>query len=444
MLALVQPAQSARIQINLRHPGIVRVLTATTRSEVLALVMEYIEGRTLADVIGREMGPIPTERALPLMRQILAALEHAHDQGVIHRDIKPSNILVAEDGTVKVMDFGIAKVVHGADLTRTSSTLGTAAYMSPEQIRGARDVDVRSDIYSVGVTFYEMLAGRTPFDTEGVPFADNDYRIKDAHVNKPPPDPREFYPAIPAAVVAVLMKALAKSPEERYQVVGQMTGALEAAVQKEPGRAQQAAPVAARRKRRKRRKKPGPSPTARRWRAAGAVFFGVVLLIVAFAVSISNSGEDEAAEEGPPPGIVKSPEEPSKEEPAADARAETPPAEQAGKSKRGPEKPKDASSPPSIVGRWYFRDKGDPWAFVRFTSHGSSFRGKFLKILAPNPKERITSVRCVGRKVIVKSRFFGKKGGTARTILRLNSSGNRLTGWSVVDGDRRRVVGIRK
>ena len=216
--------QEARIQVRLRHPNIVRVENFSR--DPLAMIMEYVEGKTLSHVIGREVGPIPFERARPLMLQILAAVEHAHGKGVIHRDLKPSNVLVDGDGAARVMDFGIAKLISGVHLTSTGATLGTPMYMSPEQIKGAKDVDARADIYSLGVTFYEMLAGQAPFEGDGD--SDNDFLIKEAHVRRAPPDPREFYPAIPAGAVEVVLRALAKEPAARYASAGEMLQALEA------------------------------------------------------------------------------------------------------------------------------------------------------------------------------------------------------------------------
>ena len=218
----------ARIQVKLGdHPHIVRVENFSM--DPLATVMEYVEGRSLAEVIENEVGAIPIARALPWMRQVLSAIDYAHGQAepVIHRDLKPSNIMLDANDTVKVVDFGIAKVAQAVQLTRTGATMGTAVYMAPEQFTGAGSVDARADIYSLGVTFYEMLAGRPPFEVDGA--GDSDFRLKLAHMQEIPPDPRKFYPGIPAAAATVVLRCLEKDPDNRYQSIVLLQAALDQA-----------------------------------------------------------------------------------------------------------------------------------------------------------------------------------------------------------------------
>ena len=216
--------QEARIQIELRHPHIVGVLTGITEGPYPAIVMEYVEGRPLDEWLA-ERGAMPEEEARQLFRQVLEALDYAHSRGVVHRDLKPGNILVRPDGTAAVTDFGIAKVLGGSRLTRTGTVMGTAHYMSPEQVLG-RPVDRRSDIYSLGVTLYEALTGRAPFEGDGD--ADSDYAIKEAHVHRPPPDPRGFRPDLSPALSDVLVRALDKRPEGRFGSCREFAAALEA------------------------------------------------------------------------------------------------------------------------------------------------------------------------------------------------------------------------
>ena len=215
--------QEARIQIGLRHSGIVQVHTADTTGAYLALIMEYINGLSLEDVI-QHRGRIPIEEALPLFQQILEAVEYAHNKGIVHRDLKPSNIMVEANGTIKVMDFGIARVLGNSRLTRTGTVMGSAPYMSPEQIQGQKHIDNRTDIYSLGITLYEMITGRTPF--EGKKDSESDFKIKLAHVQEIPPDPRLFIGEIPAHIVKLLMKCLAKSPSKRFQTVREVIDTL--------------------------------------------------------------------------------------------------------------------------------------------------------------------------------------------------------------------------
>ena len=215
----------AKIQVKLRHPNVVKIENFSMDN--LAMVMELVAGSALDEVIGREVGPIPFQRAMPMIQQILAAVGAAHEMNIVHRDLKPSNIIKTPEGKIKVMDFGIAKVLGARGRTRTGTTMGTPDYMAPEQIKGAKDVGPAADIYALGVTFYEMLSGRTPFMMD--PEADSEFEIMEAQVYKKPPDPREFYPGIPEEVVAVVMKALEKKPEDRYQSVEELKYALEQA-----------------------------------------------------------------------------------------------------------------------------------------------------------------------------------------------------------------------
>ncbi len=217
--------QEANIQISLAHPGVVRVLTADTQGEHLALVMEYVEGQSLEQALDRH-GALPQDKALHLFQQVLEAVAYAHGRGVVHRDLKPSNIMVPPDGAAKVMDFGIAKVLGGAKLTRTGTLMGTSFYMSPEQVLGRSDIDHRTDVYSLGVTFFEALTGRLPFDVAPDESTDSDFLVKQAHVQGAPPDPRSIRPDIPEPIALALLRALEKDPVVRFQSCGEFAVAL--------------------------------------------------------------------------------------------------------------------------------------------------------------------------------------------------------------------------
>ncbi len=204
----------ARMMSTLVHSNIVQFRQFIMLPEGLALVMEFVDGRGLDLMIGEETGPIPWEKALPMFKQVLEGVGYAHSKNIIHRDIKPSNIIVTDSGEVKVTDFGIAKVAGQSGLTKTGMQMGTLYYESPEQIRGAKDVDERSDIYSLGMTLYEMLAGRLPFDSSG---GVSEFDITQQIVFKDHVPPDTFYPHIPEWLVNVVSKAIAKKPEDRFQ-----------------------------------------------------------------------------------------------------------------------------------------------------------------------------------------------------------------------------------
>jgi serine/threonine protein kinase len=209
--------QEARVIARLRHPNIVTVYDFGEEQGLTYIVMDYVVGGTLASRLGR---PLPLDTTLHIVEQIGRALDYAHSRGVIHRDIKPSNILMAREDWVLLSDFGIARVMEATvRLTRTGVGVGTPEYMSPEQGQGL-PVDGRSDLYSLGILLYEMLTGYVPFKAE-TPFGTV---LK--HVTDPLPPPRIHNPNIPEAIEAVIVKALAKQPEERYPSVGEMLQAL--------------------------------------------------------------------------------------------------------------------------------------------------------------------------------------------------------------------------
>ena len=184
---LIQRFQAeAKTQAQMNHPNICTLYNFFNHGGQLFMVMEFIEGMNLEQLV-HQRGPIPFPEAIPLFQQALFGLSQAHRMGVIHRDIKPSNIIINRQGIVKVMDFGIARVVGHSRLTRTGLQVGTLYYMCPEQIQG-RDVDFRGDIYALGITLFELLTGSVPFS------ANTDFEIMQAHVKTPPPAPSKVYP----------------------------------------------------------------------------------------------------------------------------------------------------------------------------------------------------------------------------------------------------------
>jgi serine/threonine-protein kinase len=203
----------AKIQRRLQHPNIVQIREFLIDQGKFYIVMEFIEGETLTQHL-RQLGrPMLASEAIPIFRQALEGVGFAHSQGVIHRDIKPSNIMLTRQGVAKLTDFGIARSVDMGKLTRTGTALGTPAYMSPEQIQGTK-LDYRTDIYSLGITLYEMLTGRVPFERPGN--AENDYPVLQAHIDRTPVPPRQLVPEIPPFLEVAILKAIEKPPEGRF------------------------------------------------------------------------------------------------------------------------------------------------------------------------------------------------------------------------------------
>jgi hypothetical protein len=206
-----------KVLASLNHPNIAALRTALTIDNQLVMIMEYVEGTTLAARL--DSGPLPVADALKYVDQILAALSYAHQQGVIHRDIKPANMMLTSSGAVKLMDFGIARSASDLNLTMTGTTVGSLAYMSPEQVR-CEPIDARSDLYSVGVSLYELVTGQRPFQ------ADSNFAVMQAHLEKAPKSPVELVPTLPAPLSQVILMAMAKDREQRFQTADAFRNAL--------------------------------------------------------------------------------------------------------------------------------------------------------------------------------------------------------------------------
>jgi serine/threonine protein kinase len=202
----------------LNHPKIATLYSFFRDSGLYLMVMEFVPGQTLADLIAAR-GALDCARAVQLFSQALDGIDYAHSLGVIHRDIKPANVMMTPAGIVKVMDFGIARIVGSARMTRAGHLIGTIEYMPPEQVRG-QHTDARSDIYSSGIVLYEMLTGRVPF------MHDSEYNLMRAQIEEPPPPPREFSADIPVAIERAILRALAKKPEDRFTTAGEFRNAL--------------------------------------------------------------------------------------------------------------------------------------------------------------------------------------------------------------------------
>ena len=214
--------REAQAAASIDNRGVVTVYDAGADGPTRFIVMEYVPGRSVAEML-RDERPLEPARAADIAAQAADALSAAHARGIIHRDIKPGNIMVTPDGSVKVLDFGIARAVDSAALTQTATVLGTSAYMSPEQALG-QPADARSDIYSLGCVLYEMLTGEPPF------IADVAAAVMHQHVRVQPKPARERNPAVPPALDAVVMEMLAKSPDDRPQTAAEVRDRLRDAI----------------------------------------------------------------------------------------------------------------------------------------------------------------------------------------------------------------------
>ncbi len=206
--------REAQAVASLSHPNIVNVYDVGQEDNIHYIVMEYVEGKNLKEVI-RERGPLPIEEAVDIAHQICEGLDHAHEHNIIHRDIKPHNILITKTGRVKVTDFGIARAATAATVTQTGTIVGSVHYFSPEQAKG-EGTGHRSDIYSVGVVLYEMLTGKLAFE------GDTPISVILKQVQADPEHPSKLNPAVTPELEKVVLRAMAKNPDYRYQTAGEM------------------------------------------------------------------------------------------------------------------------------------------------------------------------------------------------------------------------------
>jgi serine/threonine protein kinase len=211
--------REAQAAASLSHPNIVGVYDTGSEADTWFIVMEYVDGRTLKDIIRAE-GALYWARAAEICSDVAGALAVAHARGIVHRDVKPANVMLTTEGKVKVMDFGIARASAVPSITQTSAVVGTAQYIAPEQAQGL-EVDARSDVYALGCCLYEMTTGQVPFSGP-TPVA-----IAYRHVREDPTPPRALNPDVPVSLERVCLKAMAKRPEDRYQTAIEMQRDLE-------------------------------------------------------------------------------------------------------------------------------------------------------------------------------------------------------------------------
>ena len=213
----------AQAAANLSHPNIIGVYDAGEVDGYLYIAMEFVEGIDVGDLVARK-GVLSAKRSLDIIRQVTLALQHAYEQNIVHRDIKPSNLMIDKEGNVKLADMGLARSLNeeeSSSITRDGTTVGTVDYMSPEQARDSKAADGRSDIYSLGATWFHMLCGHPPFP-------DGDLLNKiTAHAKQNPPDPRDLNPDVPDAIAAMIFRMLEKRATDRYQTPQELLDDLE-------------------------------------------------------------------------------------------------------------------------------------------------------------------------------------------------------------------------
>jgi serine/threonine protein kinase len=218
--------REAKVVASLHHPNIVPVFDFGVEGDIPYMVMEYLEGRSLKAELRELSGrgeTMPPQEIVRIVGDVAGAVDYAYHQGIVHHDLKPDNVMLTTKGETILTDFGIAKIAGGTQVTVSGAVMGTPTYMSPEQGKGERG-DQRSDVYSLGVILYEMVTGRVPFE------ADTPLAVIFKHISDPLPLPRSLNPGVPERVEQVILKALAKAPEDRFQSTALMARALEQAI----------------------------------------------------------------------------------------------------------------------------------------------------------------------------------------------------------------------
>lgn len=212
--AVVERFRSEAVTLaKLSHQNIATLYSLFRDGQDLLMVLEFLKGETLDHTLYRR-GRIPTDEAIPIFCQALEGINYAHNLGIVHRDIKPGNMMLTEDGIIKVLDFGIARLLGSARMTRIGNVIGTLEYMSPEQVKGY-ETDARSDVYGLGIMLYEMLTGKLPFESE------NDFALMKMQTENMPTPPRQLNPEIPFEVENGVMKSVSKDPDQRFQSAGE-------------------------------------------------------------------------------------------------------------------------------------------------------------------------------------------------------------------------------
>jgi serine/threonine-protein kinase len=214
-VALKRFMQEAQVMARTSHPNLVQVHDLEQIGEANYIVLEFVRGKSLRDALNQ--GALPLPQTFAIMHGVLQALDYAHKRAIVHRDMKPENVLLSDEGDVKVADFGIARLMDdsgaGSTATKTGTTVGTPQYMSPEQVASSK-VDGRSDLYSAGIMFYELVVGQPPFTASD---ADGPFTLMAKHVQAPPKPPSVLRPGLDMGLEEMILKALSKRPEERYQ-----------------------------------------------------------------------------------------------------------------------------------------------------------------------------------------------------------------------------------